>query len=56
MPEIAVPREVIEIEQMPLLGTGKTDYSAVTRLVEQRMGAPPADASPAEPAASLVRV
>jgi acyl-[acyl-carrier-protein]-phospholipid O-acyltransferase/long-chain-fatty-acid--[acyl-carrier-protein] ligase len=56
MPEIAVPREVIEIEQMPLLGTGKTDYSAVTRLVEQRMGAPSTDASPPQPVSTLVRV
>ena len=40
-PEIAVPREVIEIDHMPLLGTGKTDYAAVMRLAEQAMAAPP---------------
>jgi acyl-[acyl-carrier-protein]-phospholipid O-acyltransferase / long-chain-fatty-acid--[acyl-carrier-protein] ligase len=56
MPEIAVPREVVEVDHMPLLGSGKTDYSAITRLVEQRIGAPSADVSPAEPVASLVRV
>jgi hypothetical protein len=29
-----VPREVVEIDHMPLLGTGKTDYAPVTRLAE----------------------
>jgi acyl-[acyl-carrier-protein]-phospholipid O-acyltransferase/long-chain-fatty-acid--[acyl-carrier-protein] ligase len=53
MPEIAVPREVIEIDQMPLLGTGKTDYPAVTRRAEQAMAVPPREIAPAEPA--LVR-
>jgi acyl-[acyl-carrier-protein]-phospholipid O-acyltransferase/long-chain-fatty-acid--[acyl-carrier-protein] ligase len=51
LPEIAVPREVIEIDHMPLLGTGKTDYAAVTRLAEQAMAAP----SSQEPTLSLVR-
>ena len=49
MPEIAVPREVIEIDQMPLLGTGKTDYPAVTRLAEQAPALPPREVTPAEP-------
>jgi acyl-[acyl-carrier-protein]-phospholipid O-acyltransferase / long-chain-fatty-acid--[acyl-carrier-protein] ligase len=56
MPEITVPREVIEIDHMPLLGTGKTDYPAVTRLAEQAMTATPGEIAPAAPAAlSLVR-
>ncbi len=55
LPEIAVPREVIEIEHLPLLGSGKTDYAAATRLAEQRMAAPSADTAPTEPALSLVR-
>ena len=56
LPEIAVPREVIEIDHMPLLGTGKTDYAAVTRLAEAAMAAPPRETEPAEAAAlSLVR-
>jgi len=56
LPEIAVPREVIEIDHMPLLGTGKTDYAAVTRLAEQAMAAPPSETAPVAPAAlSLVR-
>ena len=55
LPEIAVPRDVIEIDHLPLLGSGKTDYPAVVRLAEQRMAAPSADVAPAEPALSLVR-
>jgi acyl-[acyl-carrier-protein]-phospholipid O-acyltransferase / long-chain-fatty-acid--[acyl-carrier-protein] ligase len=56
LPEIAVPRDVIEIERLPLLGTGKTDYGAVLRLAEQSMSALPGEGAPAEPATlSLVR-
>jgi acyl-[acyl-carrier-protein]-phospholipid O-acyltransferase/long-chain-fatty-acid--[acyl-carrier-protein] ligase len=56
LPEITVPREVIEIEHLPLLGTGKTDYAAVVRLAEQSMAALSGEISQAEPAAlSLVR-
>jgi acyl-[acyl-carrier-protein]-phospholipid O-acyltransferase / long-chain-fatty-acid--[acyl-carrier-protein] ligase len=55
LPEIAVPRDVIETENLPLLGTGKTDYAAVLRLAEERLAASPGDASPPEPALSLVR-
>jgi acyl-[acyl-carrier-protein]-phospholipid O-acyltransferase / long-chain-fatty-acid--[acyl-carrier-protein] ligase len=32
--EIQVPREVMAIDKMPLLGTGKIDYPAVQRLVD----------------------
>jgi acyl-[acyl-carrier-protein]-phospholipid O-acyltransferase / long-chain-fatty-acid--[acyl-carrier-protein] ligase len=56
LPEIAVPREVIEIDHMPLLGTGKTDYAAATRLAEEAIAAPSREAAPAEPTAlSLIR-
>jgi hypothetical protein len=41
---------------MPLLGTGKTDYAAVTRLAEQAMAPPPRETAPEKPTAlSLVR-
>ena len=30
--ELAVPREVMKIDEIPILGTGKTDYPGVTRL------------------------
>jgi hypothetical protein len=47
---------VIEIEHLPLLGTGKTDYVAVTGLVEQAIAAPPRETIPEEPGAlSLVQ-
>jgi len=56
LPEIAVPRDVIEIQRLPLLGTGKTDYGAVLRLAEQSLTALPGEGAPAEPATlSLVR-
>jgi acyl-[acyl-carrier-protein]-phospholipid O-acyltransferase/long-chain-fatty-acid--[acyl-carrier-protein] ligase len=32
--EIMVPREVLVIDRLPLLGTGKTDYPAVQKLAE----------------------
>jgi acyl-[acyl-carrier-protein]-phospholipid O-acyltransferase/long-chain-fatty-acid--[acyl-carrier-protein] ligase len=54
-PEIAVPREVIETEHLPLLGTGKTDYAAVTRLADRELEASADAASTPEPALSLVR-
>jgi acyl-[acyl-carrier-protein]-phospholipid O-acyltransferase/long-chain-fatty-acid--[acyl-carrier-protein] ligase len=54
LPAITVPREVMETLHLPLLGTGKTDYAAVTRLAEQAMAAPPREITPVEPA-SLVR-
>jgi acyl-[acyl-carrier-protein]-phospholipid O-acyltransferase/long-chain-fatty-acid--[acyl-carrier-protein] ligase len=34
--ELAIPRRIIVIEHMPLLGTGKRDYPALARLVEER--------------------
>jgi acyl-[acyl-carrier-protein]-phospholipid O-acyltransferase / long-chain-fatty-acid--[acyl-carrier-protein] ligase len=32
LPEIAIPRDVIAVAVLPLLGSGKTDYAAATRL------------------------
>jgi acyl-[acyl-carrier-protein]-phospholipid O-acyltransferase/long-chain-fatty-acid--[acyl-carrier-protein] ligase len=43
--ELVVPADVVRIEKMPLLGSGKTDYPAVRRLVDERL-------AEAEPAAS----
>jgi acyl-[acyl-carrier-protein]-phospholipid O-acyltransferase/long-chain-fatty-acid--[acyl-carrier-protein] ligase len=34
--EIQVPRDVMVVDKMPLLGAGKIDYPAVTRRVEAR--------------------
>ncbi len=33
-PEIAVPRKIIKVPVIPVLGTGKTDYVAVQRIVD----------------------
>jgi acyl-[acyl-carrier-protein]-phospholipid O-acyltransferase/long-chain-fatty-acid--[acyl-carrier-protein] ligase len=34
MAEIAVPRAILTVDAIPMLGTGKTDYPAVQRLAE----------------------
>lgn len=36
-PEIAVPRRVLHIAEIPVLGTGKTDYPALQRWVEAEL-------------------
>jgi acyl-[acyl-carrier-protein]-phospholipid O-acyltransferase / long-chain-fatty-acid--[acyl-carrier-protein] ligase len=35
MPEIAVPRKIVTIETLPLLGTGKTDYVSLQQMAAQ---------------------
>ncbi len=37
-PEIAVPRRIIRVEEIPVLGTGKTDYVAIQRMVDAELG------------------
>ena len=32
-PELACPRDIVVVEEVPLLGSGKTDYPAVQKLV-----------------------
>ncbi len=32
--ELAVPRKIIKVTEVPVLGTGKTDYVAITRMAE----------------------
>ena len=34
VPEIMVPRDLILVESLPLLGTGKLDYPAIERMVQ----------------------
>ncbi|MBY6264867.1 acyl-[ACP]--phospholipid O-acyltransferase [Azospirillum sp. 412522] len=41
-PEIAIPRDILRIDAVPLLGTGKTDYPAVTRFVVEAVAKEPA--------------
>ena len=37
--ELSVPRRVIVIDQVPILGTGKTDYGSVGRVAAERVAA-----------------
>jgi acyl-[acyl-carrier-protein]-phospholipid O-acyltransferase/long-chain-fatty-acid--[acyl-carrier-protein] ligase len=36
--ELAVPRQILTVAAVPLLGTGKTDYPAIARLANERIG------------------
>jgi acyl-[acyl-carrier-protein]-phospholipid O-acyltransferase/long-chain-fatty-acid--[acyl-carrier-protein] ligase len=36
-PELAVPRKIIRVPEIPVLGTGKTDYVALQRIVDTEM-------------------
>ncbi|WP_122465450.1 MULTISPECIES: AMP-binding protein [Brevundimonas] len=33
-PELAVPRKIVKVSELPVLGTGKTDYVAIQQMVE----------------------
>jgi acyl-[acyl-carrier-protein]-phospholipid O-acyltransferase/long-chain-fatty-acid--[acyl-carrier-protein] ligase len=50
--EIMVPAEIITMEKMPLLGTGKVDNMAVTKLVKERVAAQQAAAAEPVPQAA----
>jgi len=34
-PELAVPRKILKVTQVPVLGSGKTDYVAIQRMADQ---------------------
>jgi len=36
--EIGIPRTIVEVDKMPLLGTGKVDYVRVKQIAEEAMG------------------
>jgi len=38
-PELSVPRKIVRITEVPVLGTGKTDYVAIQRMAETEMRA-----------------
>jgi acyl-[acyl-carrier-protein]-phospholipid O-acyltransferase/long-chain-fatty-acid--[acyl-carrier-protein] ligase len=33
-PEVSVPRKIVRVPEIPVLGTGKTDYVAIQRMAE----------------------
>ena len=43
--ELMVPAEIVYMEKLPVLGTGKIDNMAVTKLVKERFAAAPAQAA-----------
>ncbi|WP_339745208.1 AMP-binding protein [uncultured Maricaulis sp.] len=38
--ELSIPRKIIHVESIPVLGTGKTDYGQVQRMVVELVGEP----------------
>lgn len=38
LPSIALPREFIVLESIPMMGTGKVDFRTVTKIVAEKMG------------------
>jgi acyl-[acyl-carrier-protein]-phospholipid O-acyltransferase/long-chain-fatty-acid--[acyl-carrier-protein] ligase len=45
VPDIAIPRRIVQVEQVPVLGTGKTDYVKVQAMVGEEAEAEEATAS-----------
>jgi len=37
VPELAVPRRILQVDSVPVLGTGKTDYTKVQKMVKESM-------------------
>jgi acyl-[acyl-carrier-protein]-phospholipid O-acyltransferase/long-chain-fatty-acid--[acyl-carrier-protein] ligase len=33
-PELSVPRKIMHVTEIPVLGTGKTDYATIQRMAE----------------------
>ncbi|MFL5240053.1 MAG: 2-acylglycerophosphoethanolamine acyltransferase, partial [Rhizomicrobium sp.] len=42
VPELAVPRRILHVDQIPVLGTGKTDYVKVQAMVGEQLEEQPA--------------
>jgi len=41
LPSIALPREFVVLESIPMMGTGKVDFRSVTKIVQERMAKEP---------------
>jgi len=37
VPEISVPKKIISVESLPVLGTGKLDYVSITKLANEAL-------------------
>jgi hypothetical protein len=40
LPVIALPRQFLTINELPVMGTGKVDFRSVTRMVQEIMNKP----------------
>ena len=49
VPEIAVPKKIVEVAEVPVLGTGKLDYVSVTRLAADGLNKAAEAPTPAPP-------
>ena len=38
VPEIAVPKKIVSVSAIPVLGTGKLDYVGITRMAKEALG------------------
>jgi acyl-[acyl-carrier-protein]-phospholipid O-acyltransferase/long-chain-fatty-acid--[acyl-carrier-protein] ligase len=45
-PELFVPRRILSVAEVPVLGTGKIDYGRVAQLARERLSAPYGEAAP----------
>ena len=37
VPELSIPKKIVLVEQVPILGTGKTDYPSVAKVANERL-------------------
>ena len=37
VPELAVPKKIIFVQSIPILGTGKLDYNSITQLAQESL-------------------
>ncbi|MEM1192420.1 MAG: AMP-binding protein [Pseudomonadota bacterium] len=49
VPEIAVPKKIVSVDAIPVLGTGKTDFVSVTSLAKAALVKPVREAPSSEP-------